>query len=188
MFPLVTDRLILRGWREEDRAPFAAINADPEVMRYFPRLLSREVSDELVDRFSSALAAGSVSFAAVEERATQRFIGFIGLRPVNPDLPIAPATEIGWRLAAEVWGRGYATEGAQAALSAGFARLALDEVVAYTPGDNSASRRVMEIGLRRDAGRDFNHPGLPDGHLLRWHVVYRINRSDWLRSAASGRA
>jgi len=155
---LRTPRLLLRRWRDTDRPPFAALNADPLVMEHFPAPLRPNESDDLVDRIE----------AGFEERGWGLW-----------------AVEVGWRLAREHWGRGYATEGAHAALSFGFDELALDEIVSFTTHGNSRSRRVMErLGMRRDPAEDFENPNLPDGDALRPHVLYRLDRARWQRDAA----
>ncbi len=183
MIPMVTERLILRTWREEDRAPFAAMNADPEVMQHFPEPLTEEESKGLVDRFERIYADTGMTFFAAEEQASGRFIGTIGLKPVSGHLPIAPAVEIGWRLVADVWGQGYATEGARAMLRAGFEDYELDRLLAYTTPPNKASWRVMEkIGLLRDADADFDHPDLAPDHPLLRHIVYSVDRETWMSS------
>jgi RimJ/RimL family protein N-acetyltransferase len=180
---LATERLILRQWREADRAPFATMNADPAVMEFMPSRLTREQSDAMVDRFSAMLEAEDLSFYAVEERVSGDFVGAVGLFPVG-QLPFAPAVEIGWRLRAESWGTGYASEAARAALAHGFGPLKLDEIVAYTAAINLRSQRVMErIGMTRDVTGDFAHPSLPEGSALRPHVLYRLRRGDWLPAA-----
>lgn len=182
MTPITTERLLLRAWCDSDRAPFAAMNADPVVMRWFPSVLSAAQSNALVDRFIAAAAAGDLAFMAAEENATRRFVGAVGLSRVRSTLPVAPATEIGWRLSADVWGRGYATEAATGLLADAFRGMELDEILSFTAALNSPSRRVMEkAGLRRLVDRDFDHPGLPPGHSLRPHVVYGVTRDEWRR-------
>ena len=157
-----TPRLILRAWRDSDREPFARMNADPRVMEFFPSCLSRAESDALFDR-------ARMSVLAAELRATGEFIGFIGLSVPTFEAHFTPCVEIGWRLAAEHWGRGLATEGARAVLER-----ASGEIVSFTTEKNWRSRRVMEkIGLKHDPRDDFDHPGLPEGHPLRRHVLYR---------------
>jgi len=180
MTELVTERLVLRHWRDEDRAPFAALNADPEVMRYFLSPLTRAESDALHERFVQEWRSG-MSFHAVEEKVSGRFIGFVGVAPLPQILPISPAMQVGWRLAREAWGRGYATEAARAAMDHAFADPGLAEIVSYTVPANTPSRRVMEkLGLERAAERDFEHPALPEGHPLRQHILYRVTRAGWL--------
>jgi RimJ/RimL family protein N-acetyltransferase len=176
---LATERLILRQWRDADRAPFAAMNADPAVMEFMPSRLTREQSDAMVDRFAEMLEAKGMTFYAVEESGSGAFIGAAGLFPVG-QLPFAPAVEIGWRLRAESWGKGYASEAARACLARGFGPMGLEEIVAYTAAPNLRSQRVMErIGMSRDTAGDFDHPALPEGSALRPHVLYRLGRDDW---------
>ncbi len=171
-----TDRLLLRSWRDEDREPFAAMNADPAVMEYFPATLTRAQSDALADRIDGDLQRLGYGLWAVEIPDEAPFIGFVGLLATDDDMPFAPAIEIGWRLAGRYWGRGLAGEGAQAALAFGVDELALAEIVALTAAGNLRSRRVMErLGMRRDPAEDFEHPALPAGHPLALHVLYRID-------------
>lgn len=172
-----TPRLRLRQWRESDREPFAAMNADPAVMEFFPALQDRASSDAAIDNWQSQFAARGWSNWAVELRETGEFIGFVGLSVPRRLLPFSPCVEIGWRLARAFWGRGLATEAARGALRVGFERLALDEIVSFTAVGNTRSRAVMErIGMK-DAHQDFEHPGVPEGHPLRLHCLYRISRS-----------
>jgi RimJ/RimL family protein N-acetyltransferase len=172
-----TPRLVLRQWVEADREPFAALNADPEVMEHFPAVLSRELSDALADRCGAGLTERGWGLWAVEVVATGEFVGFIGLNPVPATLPFAPAVEIGWRLARAAWGQGLATEGATAALEYGLGPLALGEVVSFTATTNIRSQRVMEkLGMTHDPADDFDHPALPEGHRLRRHVLFRATR------------
>lgn len=174
-----TTRLTLRRWRDADRAPFAAMNADPEVMRYFPALQSRESSDSAVDLWQQQFDAQGWSNWAAELRGSGEFIGFIGLSVPRRVLPFSPCVEIGWRLAPAFWHRGLATEGARGALAVGFDRIGLDEIVSFTTLTNRPSRAVMErIGMS-DTQSDFEHPGVPEGHPLRPHCLYRIGRATW---------
>ena len=183
---LVTERLILRSWRDEDKPAFAAINADPEVMRFFPSTLSESQSNALADRLAEAEADEGMTFYATEEQATGQFIGIIGIKHVAEELPIAPAVEIGWRLARGVWGRGLAPEGARAVLRAGFDELGLDRIVSFTSVANTPSRRVMEkIGLIREPDDDFDHPFIAAGHTLQRQVFYAIDKGAWARSPAA---
>ncbi len=174
---LRTPRLVLRSWRNADLPPFAALNADPEVRRWFPNVLTRAESDEQAARFRLHDEEHGFSFWAVEAPGVAPFVGFVGLFVVRFPAPFAPAIEVGWRLARAHWGCGYATEAAGAALAHAFGPLGLREVVAFTVPGNAASRRVMEkIGMRHDPAGDFDHPNLPDGHAMRRHVLYRIPR------------
>lgn len=174
-----TPRLILRQWRDSDREPYAALNADPAVMEFFPAPQDRAASDAMIDAWREQLDARGWSNWAVEARASGDFVGFIGLTVPRRVLPFSPCVEIGWRLARAHWGQGYATEGACAALRAGFERAGLAEVVSFTALLNLRSRAVMRrIGMR-DTGEDFEHPALPPGHRLRPHCLYRITRAEW---------
>jgi RimJ/RimL family protein N-acetyltransferase len=172
-----TDRLLLRPWTEADCEPFAAMNADPEVMRHFPKTLSREESDLVVSRICTHFDTHGFGLWALEVPGVAPFAGFVGLAVVPFQAHFTPAVEIGWRLAAPYWGQGYATEAARAALQYGFEQLGLDEMVSYTAVENERSQRVMErIGMSRDLTGDFDHPNVPDGHRLKRHVLYRISR------------
>lgn len=172
-----TERLLLRRWRPEDRAPFAALNADPRVMRHFPATLTRAESDALAERIDAHFAEHGFGLWAVELPDEAPFIGFVGLSVPRFEAPFTPCVEIGWRIAAEHWGRSYAPEAARAALAHGFDTLGLREILSFTSASNAPSRRVMEkLGMSRDPRDDFDHPGLPEGHELRRHVLYRLAR------------
>ncbi|SMF13092.1 ribosomal-protein-alanine N-acetyltransferase [Tistlia consotensis] len=177
---LTTARLCLRPWRPADRLPFAALNADPEVMRFFPGTLERRSSDALAERIEGHFAEHGFGLWAVEVLGGPAFVGFVGLSVPRFESHFTPCVEIGWRLAAEQWGKGYATEAARAALAQGFGPLGLAEIVSFTVLDNGRSRAVMErLGMTRRPEEDFEHPSLPAGHALRRHVLYRLRRSDW---------
>ena len=177
MDSLRTERLLLRRWREADRAPFAALNADPEVMEHFPAPLSREESDAFVDRIEAFWAEYGFGLWAVERLDTGQFIGFDGLSMPSFEAQFTPCVEVGWRLAREHWGHGFATEAARAAMADGFDRLGLDEIVSFTATTNVRSMAVMErLGMTRDPRDDFDHPRVPEGHRLRRHVLYRLRR------------
>lgn len=174
-----TERLRLRPWTWPDREPFAAMNADPQVMRFFPSTQTREASDRSVDRWQGEFLERGWSNWAVELKARGEFIGFIGLTVPSRALPFMPCIEIGWRLARAHWRRGYATEGARAVLRVGFERLRLREIVSFTARVNLPSRAVMErIGMI-DANEDFDHPAVPEGSDLRRHCLYRLTRERW---------
>ncbi|HTW23143.1 MAG TPA: GNAT family N-acetyltransferase [Candidatus Baltobacteraceae bacterium] len=174
---LETHRLLLRRWRDSDRQPFAALNADPLVMRFFPATLSRPESDRAVDRIEAHFEARGFGLFAAELRQTGAFIGFIGLWTPDFEASFTPCVEIGWRLAAAYWNQGLATEGAKAVLTHGFDSLGLREIVSFTTVANAPSRRVMEkIGMTHSPDDDFAHPKLPEGHPQRPHVLYRIRR------------
>ncbi len=183
---LRTERLWLRSWRPEDREPWAAMNADPVVRRFFPGPLTRVESDEAVDRFQALLLERGYGLWAVEVIETGEFIGFVGLNPAPDEYPVAPATEIGWRLAAAHWGRGYAPEAARAVLDFAFGPGGFTDLVSFTTVTNAPSRRVMEkIGMTHDPADDFDNPRTP-GWWGAPHVVYRIAAATYLaRTAAS---
>ncbi|HST13981.1 MAG TPA: GNAT family N-acetyltransferase [Gaiellaceae bacterium] len=171
-----TERLVLRQWRDDDKEPFAALNADPIVMEHFPSTMSREASDAYVDRVSRLIAERGWGTWAVEVAATAEFIGFVGLNEPRFEAHFTPAVEIGWRLARGAWGHGYATEAARAALAYAFDELKLAEVVSFTTVENWRSRRVMErIGMTYDPTDDFDHPNVTDARI-RPHVLYRLAR------------
>jgi RimJ/RimL family protein N-acetyltransferase len=173
-----TSRLVLRQWRQRDRAPFAALNADPSVMEYFPGPLDRGQSDALVDRCVERLRRDGYGLWAVEIRTSGEFIGFVGLAVPSWEAAFTPCTEIGWRLARSAWGHGYATEAARAALTTAFGPAGLDEVVSFTTTGNLRSQKVMQrLGMRRDPSEDFDHPQVTDGPFRR-HVLYRLKSTD----------
>lgn len=178
-----TKRLILRQWEESDLAPFAALNADPRVREFFPSILSREESDQEAKLCSDQIANHGWGFWAVSLIETQEFIGLIGLKNVHFAAHFTPAVEIGWRLAYDHWGKGYAQEGARAALAYGFETLRLDQIVSFTTLNNIRSRAVMEkIGMSHQSLDAFDHPRLPEGHPLKKHVLYRLHSHDWFES------
>jgi len=173
---LRTERLVLRRWQARDRAPFAAMNADPAVMEFFPSMLTRAESDAFVDRIEAAFDERGWGLWAVEI-PDGTFAGYVGLWPAVFEADFTPAVEIGWRLAASAWGNGYAPEAAREALSFGFDEMGFDEILSFTSVLNLKSQRVMQkIGMTTDPADDFDHPNVPDGHRLKRHVLYRIAR------------
>jgi RimJ/RimL family protein N-acetyltransferase len=174
---LRTERLLLRPWRESDREPFATLNADPEVMEFFPAPLTRADSDSLVDRILAAFAENGWGLWAAEVVDGPEFIGFSGLAVPRFEAPFNPCVEVGWRLARSAWGHGYAPEGATEALRFGFEEAGLSEILSFTSVINTKSRRVMEkIGMTHDPADDFDHPSVPIDSPLRRHVLYRATR------------
>jgi RimJ/RimL family protein N-acetyltransferase len=172
-----TERLILRAFRDEDRAPFAAINSDPQVADWLGGVRDRAASDELVDRINAGIATNGYDFWAAVRKSDGLLVGMIGLRMELHDPP-APCLEMGWRLAVAAQGQGYATEGAAAALAWGFATQPVDEILAWTAATNRASQAVMRrIGMTPDPSRDFDHPRLPASSPLRRHVVFAARRA-----------
>jgi len=177
---LVSERLLLRRWRAGDRAPYAAMNADPRVREHFPGVLTREQSDQQIDRIEEELERAGFGFWALELRDGGDFIGFTGLLRTTYEAHFTPAVEIGWRLAHDAWGHGYATEAARVCLRFGFEDLGLDEIVALTPTGNHRSRAVMErIGMTRDPADDFDFPELAPEDPLARTVLYRLAATDW---------
>jgi len=174
---LRTSRLLLRRWRLEDRDPFAAMNADPRVMEHFPAMLSRQESDARLERIEAHFEKHGFGLWAVEIPGVATFAGFIGVSIPGFEAHFTPCLEVGWRLAFEHWNRGYATEGARAALAFGFKSLQAEEIVSFTVPANVRSRRVMEkLGMTHSPRDDFDHPVLPESHPLRRHVLYRLSR------------
>lgn len=172
---LHTERLLLRRWRPEDRAPFAAMNADPQVMEHFPAALTRAESDAFVDRIEAGFAARGFGLWALEVTATGEFIGYTGLAVPGFGAHFTPAVEIGWRLARPAWGHGYASEAARRVLEAASTGYGLPEVVSFTSVTNLRSQAVMRrIGMTHDPADDFGHPRLPPDHRLYRHVLWRI--------------
>lgn len=174
---LRTERLVLREWRDSDLDPFAALNADPEVMRFMPKLLSRDECAARIQSIRDHFREHGFGLWAVEVRDAIPFIGFVGLSIPRFEAPFTPCVEIGWRLAREAWGQGFAIEAARASVAFGFDQLGLKEIVSFTVPDNVRSRRVMErLGMTCDPAEDFDHPMLAEGHPLRKHVLYRLPR------------
>jgi RimJ/RimL family protein N-acetyltransferase len=181
---LDTSRLRMRQWREADRAPFAAMNADPAVMEFFASPPSPAASEASINTWQSQFAAQGWSNWAIELRESGEFIGFAGLSVPRRTFSFSPCVEVGWRLARKFWGRGFATEAARAALRVAFERLSLPEVVSFTAVGNLRSRAVMErIGMR-NTNQDFEHPGITEGHPLRLHCLYRITSAQSGENAA----
>jgi RimJ/RimL family protein N-acetyltransferase len=172
-----TPRLVLRQWSDADREPFAAMNADPQVVEHLPALLGRRDSDAMVDRLARDLETQGWGLWAVENLATGELVGFTGLAVPRFEAAFTPCVEIGWRLARGAWGHGFATEAAKAALHVGFVRMRLDEVVSFTAATNVRSQAVMRrIGMTHDPAEDFDHPNLPPGHRLSRHVLFRTRQ------------
>ena len=172
---LSTGRVCLRQWRDDDRDAFAAMNSDARVMEFFRSRLTRGESDAMVDDIRKHFREHGFGLWAIEAPGVAPFIGFAGLAIPQFSAHFTPCVEIGWRLAFEHWGRGYATEAARLALDYGLETLALPEVVSFTSAANVRSRAVMErLGMRRDPTDDFDYPRFPEGHPLRGHVLYRL--------------
>lgn len=181
---LITSRLRLRQWQDGDKEVFAQLNADPEVMRYFPGTQTREQSDRSIAVWAAELEERGWSNWAVEQVSDGSFIGFVGLSVPRRALPFMPCVEIGYRLAKEYWGKGFATEAGREALRFGFEELQLPEVVSFTAKLNLPSQAVMRRLGMRDAHEDFEHPALPEGNPLRPHCLYRLKRESWVARGA----
>ena len=177
-----TERLLLREWRDADRVPYGLLNADREVMEHFPSVLTSLQSDEMVDRMATGWELRGFGLWAVERTDTSQFIGFVGLSAPGFEVAgVTPCVEVGWRVAKQHWGSGFAPEAATAALAFGFHNLDLpnDEIVSFTTTKNTKSQRVMQkIGLHLDPEREFDHPLTPGWHGQR-HVLYCIDRATW---------
>lgn len=183
-----TPRLLLRHWCQEDQEPFAQMNSDPEVMRYFPQALDRVQSDLFADLIQIGLEEKEHGLWAVELRndgslPPTHFIGFVGLSEPTWDAPFTPCIEIGWRLSRSFWGRGFATEAAKHVLDFGFQVLKLNEVLSFTSLLNARSMAVMErLGMTRDSREDFDHPKVETNNELCRHALYRIGDKKWANS------
>jgi RimJ/RimL family protein N-acetyltransferase len=174
---IITPRLLLRPWREEDLEAFAALNADKRVMEFLPNVHSTAESNALAVRIREHFDRHGFGLWAVEVVGVANFVGFTGLSVPRFQAHFTPCLEVGWRLAYEHWGKGYATETAKAAVNFGFVDLRLDQIVSFTVPGNLRSRRVMErLGMTHSPADDFDHPGLPEGHRLRRHVLYKLSR------------
>jgi ribosomal-protein-alanine N-acetyltransferase len=177
---LETERLILRRWVEEDRGPLAVITSDAEVMRYRFARLSPAESDALIDENERSFEVNRYGLWAVERRSDHRLVGFAGFGTSDFGAAFCPAIDVGWTLARDAWGRGYATEAAAAALDDGFGRLGLEEIVAHTTSPNERSRAVMRrLGMTHDPTDDFDGPWYDDGHPYQRFVLYRMRAADW---------
>lgn len=186
---LTTQRLILRPWREADIEPFAAMNADPRVMRFFPRPLGRDESHAFVERIEAGFEEHGYGLWVVERREAAGFLGFTGLLVHTFEAPFTPATEVGWRFLSDAWGNGYATEAAREALRYGFEVAGLAEILSWTSVLNEPSIRVMQrLGMHRDPAEDFDHPRIPTGHELRRHVLYRLRADEFRAQGPSAAA
>jgi RimJ/RimL family protein N-acetyltransferase len=178
-----TERLVLRQWRDDDLDAWAALNADPEVREFFPETLTRAQSEASMNYFRDSLALRGWGWWAIEAPDEGGLIGMAGLDPVDEEVPLH-GTEAGWRLARSSWGRGYATEAAQAVLQYGFANLGLPEILAIAAAGNVRSHAVMRrLGMTHDPAEDFDDPTVPPGPLRR-SVVYRL-RSPFLSDPGS---
>ena len=175
---VTTPRLVLRPFTEVDLEPFFELNTHPLVVESLGSAPTRAQSDDMVKRYTAELTREGWGLWAVEAAGGEPFVGMVGLHRVRPELPCAPAVEVGWRLHPDQWGYGYATEAASAALRHGFEAGGLDGIVAFTTTLNTRSQAVMtRLGMAHDPEGDFDHPGVPEGSPLRRHVLYRVTAS-----------
>ena len=178
---LLTQRLILRSWRDSDRQPFADMSEDADVMEYLRPLATRDACDAWIDFQIDHQSAHGFCLWALASRASGIFMGAAGLLHVRFAARFTPAVEVGWRLARPFWGRGLAVEAARAALQFGFEEISLTQLVAHASVRNDRSRRLMaKLGMSHDCTEDFDRPGIPEGNPLRRHVLYRLTRDAWL--------
>nr|WP_250157375.1 GNAT family N-acetyltransferase [Tianweitania aestuarii] len=181
--------MILRNWEDRDRELFHEINSDPEVMRFFPMRRDRDESDAVMDRLKSEIDRDGYGFAAVELAQTGETVGFVGIRKNPSIVHLSPdATEIGWRLKRNTWGKGYATEAAREWLRFGFEEVGLEEIISFAVASNTWSLAVMErIGMVHDEAGDFDHDDVPETHPhLKRHALYRLSRTDWKKTREAG--
>lgn len=179
---LKTSRLILRQWKECDFIHLARMNADPDVMEYYPSTLNEEESNVMANKLKTLITERGWGFWAVEILKTKEFIGFVGLHRPTYDLPVTSCVEVGWRLGKKYWGNGYATEAAQESLRFAFENLGLKEIYSFASVKNRKSWLVMERLKMINTENNFEHPIIPEGHYLREHVLYKITADQWLNT------
>ena len=180
---LQTERLILRQWHKHDLVPFAEINKDSDVMKYYPSTLTESESNLFAKKLEMLISERGWGFWAVALKSNSQFIGFVGLHKPEADLPFTPCTEIGWRLSKKYWGNGYATEAASIVLKFAFDKLQLKEVASYTSPLNIKSKSVMERLNMVNTMQNFEHPSIPKEHKLREQVLYKVTKSQWVNNA-----
>lgn len=179
-YELQTKRLLMRQWRTTDYVEFAKLNADKEVMKFFPDVLTLSESNILANKIETSLHNNGWGLWAIELIENNCFIGFVGLHSPNDTFPFAPCVEIGWRLSRKYWGHGYATEAATEALNFGFNVLNLDEIVSFTTVTNTKSRALMQKLHMINTNQNFMHPSIDSSNPLCEHVLYKIHKAQWL--------
>ena len=178
-----TERLILRTWEKEDAKAYFQINQDPKVTEFLLGPLAMEQITGFIEAMNSHSASHGYTIWAACLKETSELIGFIGLKSIDWKSHFTPAVEIAWRLGAQYWGKGYATEGAKATVKYGFNQCGLEEILSFTVPDNIRSLQVMQkIGLKHDIQGSFEHPELPVDHPLSQHVLYRLTKEDYLKA------
>ena len=179
MNTLITNRLILRQWKEEDLPQFAELNADPEVMKYFPSVLSEKESNILAEKIRTRIEKNGWGFWAMETKADKSFIGFTGLNQPDENMLPSPCVEIGWRLAKPFWGQGLATEAGRECLRFAFHNLNMREIVSFTSTTNIRSQAVMiRLGMK-NTKQNFYHPKLERINSLCEHVLFSISKQNF---------
>ncbi len=182
---LRTPRVLLRQWKDSDAGAWSAMNANPDVRKFFPKLLSADEAASEMSRIRAGIQQRGWGMWAIEIPNIHPFAGFVGLSVPGFEAPWMPAVEVGWRLARDAWHQGYATEGAAAALDFAFAHLQLPQVVAMSVATNTPSHRVMDrLGMVRDAAGDFDHPRVPMDWPLKRHLLHRISPAQWQQRMA----
>lgn len=174
-----TKRLQLRQWGKYDLHEFSSINSDPAVMKFYPKTLTKKESDAFANKIQSIIENKGWGFWAVELKYEKKFIAFVGLHEPNDILPCTPCIELGWRLAKEYWGKGYATEAANAALKIAFEVLNVEAVYSYSSILNKKSQAVMTRLNMFNTHQNFSHPSIPTGNPLREHVLFKITQQHW---------
>ena len=177
-----TDRLIMRQWNKDDYSAFAKMNADKDVMEFYPSILTTEQSNDMAQKIESEITVKGWGFWAIELKDKNSFVGFVGIHEPGYELPMSPCIEIGWRLAKEYWGNGYATEAGKAALDTAFKKLELTEVYSFASVSNKKSQAVMERLNMINTNKNFEHPLIPINNPLREHVLYKIDRQQWFNN------
>jgi RimJ/RimL family protein N-acetyltransferase len=176
-----TERLILRHWQERDIDPCTVNNSDPKVMEFLGPLRTREETAMGIAKTQKYIDDHGYGLYAAELKETGMCIGYIGCAALSFDAPFTPTIEVGWRIGAQYWGRGYAPEGARAVLGDMFTRLGHEEIISITAVINTKSIRVMQkIGMHTDPRENFNHPKLAIDNPLRPHVLYRMKKKEWI--------
>jgi len=177
-----TDRLIIRQWNKNDYSVFAKMNADQDVMKFYPDILTLKQSDDMAQKIEDEIALKGWGFWAIELKEKNSFIGFAGLHEPGYKLPMSPCIEIGWRLAKQYWGNGYATEAGEAALDTAFVKLELTEIYSFASISNYKSQAVMERLNMTNTHKNFDHPMIPINNPLREHVLYKVDKQQWFDS------
>lgn len=169
-----SDRLGFREWQESDQDIFAEMNADLEVMEYFPKPLSTEESNRFIENITQMIRDFGYGLYAVDRLDNSEFIGYIGFWHLDLEGYANPSIEIGWRLHKNHWNQGFATEGALKCLDYGFKHLKFKQLYSLTSKTNLKSERIMQkIGMHKID--EFDHPEIKIESSLKRHILYTIN-------------